>query len=84
MNRIVHRELVAPLGAREPRTVGIFRFESPQATASHAYPSAYPAELPPKNAWMPRDRALSPRREPEVAVIASYAKTIYQAMPKAA
>ena len=32
----------------------------------------------------PADRALSPRREPEAAVIASYAKTIYEAMPKAA
>jgi hypothetical protein len=40
--------------------------------------------LPPKNAWMPRDRALSPRREPEAAVIASDAKANYEAMPKAA
>ena len=39
---------------------------------------------PPKNAWMPRDRVLSPRREPEAAVIASDAKANYEAMPKAA
>jgi hypothetical protein len=47
-------------------------------------PLRTPRALPHKNAWMPRDRARSPRREPEAAVIASYAKTIYEAMPKAA